>query len=171
MARWKFGHFKLVSKMSRKLFVLGAWTWSADGGWWVDYLIIPPAYEVYRGYIVFVFSVIVCVCVCVNFFFIKDFSELLNLGFWNLVQLLSITCCIVQERISLLLLIILFIYPFFFLSNKNFCHRFYSFYESQSLQILYTPWEWPNILWEKKHQDAEINFCLLFPFFHLSLLV
>ena len=27
--------------------------------------IIPLAYEVYRGYIVFVFSVIVCVCVCV----------------------------------------------------------------------------------------------------------
>ena len=28
----------------------------------------------YRGYIVFVFSVIVCVCVFVNFFFVKDFS-------------------------------------------------------------------------------------------------
>ena len=28
-------------------------------------IIIPPAYEVYRGYIGFVFSVSVCVCVCV----------------------------------------------------------------------------------------------------------
>ena len=28
-------------------------------------IIIPPVYEVYRGYIVFVFSVTMCVCVCV----------------------------------------------------------------------------------------------------------
>ena len=37
-----------------------------------------PRYEVYRGYIVFAFSVImfVCLSVClsVNFFFVKDFS-------------------------------------------------------------------------------------------------
>ena len=33
---------------------------------------IPPIYEVYRGYIVFVFSV--TMFVCVNFFFVKDFS-------------------------------------------------------------------------------------------------
>ena len=49
-------------------------------------LVIPPAYKVYRGYIVFVFSVIVCVClcvcVCVNFFFSSKISqELLHLGF------------------------------------------------------------------------------------------
>ena len=37
MALWKFGHFKLVSKISQKLFELE--TWSADRGWWVDYLI------------------------------------------------------------------------------------------------------------------------------------
>ena len=37
-------------------------------------LIIPPVYEVYRGYIVFAFSVCVWVCVCVNFFSVKDFS-------------------------------------------------------------------------------------------------
>ena len=36
----------------------------------------PGIYEVYRGYIVFGFSVkmFVCVCVCVNFFSVKDFS-------------------------------------------------------------------------------------------------
>ena len=39
MALWKFGHFKLVGKISQKLFELGAWIWSADRGWWVDYLI------------------------------------------------------------------------------------------------------------------------------------
>ena len=31
MALWKFGHFKVVSKLSKKLFKLGAWS--------VDYLI------------------------------------------------------------------------------------------------------------------------------------
>ena len=29
------------------------------------YIVIPPVYEVYRGYIVFAFSVCVCVCVLV----------------------------------------------------------------------------------------------------------
>ena len=35
-----------------------------------DQLIIPPVYEVYRGYIVFAFSVcvFVCLCVCKLFF-------------------------------------------------------------------------------------------------------
>ena len=48
-----------------------------------------PAYEVYRGYIVFAFSVymFVCVCVCVcvcvfvNFFLSKISRKLLDLGF------------------------------------------------------------------------------------------
>ena len=42
------------------------------------FVIIPAVYEVYRGYIVFGFSVImfVCLSVClsVNFFSVKDFS-------------------------------------------------------------------------------------------------
>ena len=42
--------------------------------------VIPPVYEVYRGYIVFAFSVCVCVCVfvclCVcKLFSVKDFSR------------------------------------------------------------------------------------------------
>ena len=37
-------------------------------------IFIPPVYEVYRGYIVFAFSVCVCVFVCKLFFFVKDFS-------------------------------------------------------------------------------------------------
>ena len=47
-------------------------------------MILPPVYEVYRGYIVFAFSVclFVCVCVCVyvNFFPSKISQELLDLG-------------------------------------------------------------------------------------------
>ena len=43
-----------------------------------------------------------------------------------------------------------FLCPFFFLSNKTFRHRILSSYYSQSLQILYTPWEGPSILWERK---------------------
>ena len=57
--------------------------------------------------------------------------------------------------------------PFFFLSKQIFCFIFLSFYESQSLQILYTPWEGPSILEDRK-QNWDL-FCLLFPFFHLSL--
>ena len=38
------------------------------------FILMPPVYEVYRGYIVFVFSVIMFVCLCINFFFVKDFS-------------------------------------------------------------------------------------------------
>ena len=54
-----------------------------------------------------------------------------------------------------------------FLAKQIFCYIFLSFYESQSLQILYTHWEWPSILWDRK-QNWDL-FCLLFPFFHLSL--
>ena len=43
--------------------------------------IIPPAYEVYRGYIVFAFSVCDCVCVFVNFFLSKISRKLHDLGF------------------------------------------------------------------------------------------
>ena len=35
----------------------------------------PPAYEVYREYIVFVFSITTVVCAFVCIFFVKDFSE------------------------------------------------------------------------------------------------
>ena len=48
------------------------------------YIIIPPAYEVYRGYIVFAFSVymFVCVRVCLLTFFLSKISrKLLDLGF------------------------------------------------------------------------------------------
>ena len=36
MTLWKFGHFKLVSKIFKNMFKLG--TWSANWGWWVYYL-------------------------------------------------------------------------------------------------------------------------------------
>ena len=40
------------------------------------YIVIPPVYKVYRGYIVFAFSVclFVCLFVCKLFFSVKDFS-------------------------------------------------------------------------------------------------
>ena len=36
-------------------------------------LVIPPVYEVYRGYIVFAFSVLMFVCLSANFFFRQRF--------------------------------------------------------------------------------------------------
>ena len=44
-------------------------------------IFIPPAYEVYRGYIVFAFSVCVCACEFVNFFLSNISRKLLDLGF------------------------------------------------------------------------------------------
>ena len=101
----------------------------------------------------------------------KISQELLRRGLWNLVQMLGMTCCIVLKRICLLLLIIPFICPFFFLSSKTFHHRILRSYYSQSLQILYTPWE-GQVYCGKENQDSVINICLIFPFFlffHLSL--
>ena len=56
----------------------------------VQFIFIPPVYEVYKGYIVFVFTVTMFVCVCGGggegfacklFFSSKISQELLNLGF------------------------------------------------------------------------------------------
>ena len=41
-------------------------------------IFIPPVYKVYRGFIVFAFSI--CVCVCKLFFSSKISQELLDLG-------------------------------------------------------------------------------------------
>ena len=68
-----------------------------------------------------------------------------------------------------------FICSFFFLSNKNLCHRFLSSCWSQSLQILqilYTLRGWPSILC-KRNSRCLYLFCLLFQlffFYHLSFL-
>ena len=68
----------------------------------------------------------------------KISQELLRLGFWNLVQMLGMTCCIMKKRISLLGTYHCLICPFFFLSKQIFCYRFLSFYESQSSNCVYT---------------------------------
>ena len=74
------------------------------------------------------------------------------------------------------MLIISFICPFFFLSYQIFCYRFLGFYESQSLQISYTPWEWPSILWDRKPRSWGLFLpsfwfpCLLFSIFHSNVI-
>ena len=58
-----------------------------------------------------------------------------------------------------------FICSFFFLFIQIFYYRFIGFYESQSLQISYTPSEWPSQVYcGTENQDAEIYFYHLFPF-------
>ena len=54
---------------------------------------------------------------CTEKFVSKIFQELLHLEFWNLVQTLGTTPCIVYERFSFCMLIFLFICPFSFFSN------------------------------------------------------
>ena len=103
-----------------------------------------------------------CVNVCLFFFSSKISQELLNT---NVLVCLDVFCK--RKSASSCLSIIPYIRPFFFLSNKNFCHRFLSSYESHSLQILYTPWEWPSILWEREPRCWEL-FLPPFPFFYHS---
>ena len=63
-----------------------------------------------------------------------------------------------------------FLYLSIFLSLQIFYYRFLGFYESQSLQISYTPWEWPNQVYcGTENHDAEIYFYHLFPFFLFSI--
>ena len=80
-----------------------------------------PRYEVYRGYIVFAFSVImfVCLSVClsVNFFSVKDFSAttwVRILKFGTKLESDELYCV---RKNSHTLLISTFICSFFFLSN------------------------------------------------------
>ena len=68
----------------------------------------------------------------------------------------------------MLLLIIPFICPFFFLSNKTFCHRILSSYYSQGLQF-YTHLERGQVYCGKENKDSMIKFCILFPFFLFSI--
>ena len=64
-----------------------------------------------------------------------------------------------------------FLYLFiFFLSNQIFYYRILSFYESQGLQISYTPLEWPSkIYFRTEIQNAEIYLYYLFPVFLFSI--
>ena len=74
------GHFQYFSI---KYYVVG--TLIANTGIDLDSnksVIIPPAYKVNRGYIVFAFSVYMFVCVCLLTFFLSKISrKLLYLGF------------------------------------------------------------------------------------------
>ena len=74
---WGPLHFKLL-----KLIFISITFWK----------LVISRYEVYRGYIVFV------VCVFVNFFLSKISQQLLELGFWNLVQSLIVMSCIVLQK-------------------------------------------------------------------------
>ena len=59
-----------------------------------------------------------------------------------------------------------FLYLSIFLSLQSiFCYRFLGFYESQSLQISYIPWEWPStcILLDRKPRCRDL-FLPSFPF-------
>ena len=94
--------------------------------------------------------------------FVSKISQgLLNLEFWNLVQSLGMTSCIVYLRINNLWLIIPFIYPFFSLSEKFFHHnssvcirvRDFKFYMHVQNGLLY--------YW-KQDNDSVVYFCLLF---------
>ena len=122
------------------------------------------------GYIVFVFSVIVCVClfVCVLTFFVwsKISQELLHLGFWNLVQMLGITDVLCKsESASSCISFLLFVH-FTFSPIKTSVTDFSASMRAKVFKFC-IQLEIGQVYCGKDNQDAEINFCLLFPFFHL----
>ena len=75
-----------------------------------------------------------------------------------LPKLFSYLCCIVLERISILI-----IFYILFLSNTIFHHTFRTSYESQNIQSLYTPAGRLTTLCKRKH-DAENYFASFFLF-------
>ena len=101
--------------------------------------LLYPRYEVYRGYIVFAFSVIMFVCLSVNCFFVKNFSATTWVRILKFGKKLYSDELYCVTKNSHILLISPFICSFFFLSNGNFCHRFLSSYWSQCFKILCTP--------------------------------
>ena len=71
----------MIKKRNSKSFISSTGTCDAAYTWVlikinaliIEGFIIPPVYEVFRGYIVFAFSV--CLCVCVFTFFLSKISQ------------------------------------------------------------------------------------------------
>ena len=128
-------------------------------------------YEVYRGYIVFAFSVImfVCLSVCLslNFFFVKDFSAttwVRILKFDTRLDSDELYCATKEQPHIAYQSLYLFI---FFLSNGNFCHRFLSCYWRHCFQILCTPSGWQSVLCKWKLRSYP-HFAFFFQIFIFS---
>ena len=104
-------------------------------------LVIPPVYEVYRGYSFCLFCNYVCLSVClsVNFFSVKDFSATTTIRALKFGTKLDSDELYCVTKNSHILFISPFICSFVFLSNGNFRHIFLNSYWSQCLQILCTP--------------------------------
>ena len=88
--------------------------------------LLYPRYKVYRGYIVFVFSVIMFVCLSVficKLFSVKYFSATTWVRILKFGAKLDSDELYCVTKNSHILLISPFIYSFFFLTNGNFCHR------------------------------------------------
>ena len=80
MALCKFWHFKLVNKISRKLFELGAWSMVADRGWWVVTWLTLEQISVK-------FSRVMALCKFGHFKLVSKISQkVFELGAWNLVS-------------------------------------------------------------------------------------
>ena len=113
-------------------------------------LLYPPPstrYKVYRGYIVFAFSVIMFVCLSVcKHFSVKDFSAT------TLDKILKFGTKLDSDKLYYVTkeqphITYQSLYLFIFLSlHCNFCRRFLSSYWSQCFQILCTSSGWQSVL-------------------------
>ena len=112
----------------------------------------------------------ICVCVCKQFFSSKISQELLNLGFWNLVQTLGITVVLCKRESASSCL-----------SFPSFVHFSFSPIKISVTNFLASTCMWAKVFrfcihcesgivyCGKENQYAEIIFCLHFPFFLFSI--
>ena len=103
-----------------------------------------------------------CVCVCVSFFFVKDFSRTTEpriLKFGTNVGYNLLYCVRENQPPPLIISIIC---PFFFYSKKIPVTDFSASMRAKVFKVC-IHLESGQLYCGKENQDAEINFCLLFP--------
>ena len=95
----------------------------------------------------------------------KISQELMHLGFWNFVQTLGMTTCIVHEILSILMLIFLFTCPFLVFSNIFFfVTGFAAPIGTRVFKVCFTPTQGWSLQCKRKPRCWNLV-CFLFTFF------
>ena len=125
--------------------------------------------KLYRGYIVFVFSVtmFVCVCLCVNFFFVKDFSGTTLPRILKFCTDIVYDLCCVRHLKSDSSCLSFPLFVHFFLSSIKYVATDFSVSMRARVFKFCIPLQRVEEYFVKENH-AEIYFALC-PFFHLSL--
>ena len=135
MSLWKKSELNLVIKISQKVFILGSWNYS-EWQWCVDYLIIFWENSVKK------IDKVMTLCSSAHFYLVSKMSrKVLKLGSWNIICWLGM-----MWRLPDLFLRNSLkswqLWPFVVLGILTLSARYLKKYLSQSLDILYTDWDW-----------------------------